>query len=149
MEKSKYVVVFSIDDLRYALPLQNVERIIRAVEVTPLPKAPSIFQGVINFQGQIIPVINLRKRFGHPEREIEPEHQFGIVHTSNRLIALVVDSVAGVKEYSGKQIAATAQISPSMRFIDRVVKEEDGMILVSDPEQFLSPEEETALNQVL
>ena len=64
------IVVFTLRDRRHGLPLSAVERIVRVVEVTSLPKAPDIVLGVVNVQGRVIPVINVRRRFRLPEREI-------------------------------------------------------------------------------
>jgi chemotaxis signal transduction protein len=66
MNKSIPLVVFTLDEQRYALHLDAVKRIVRAVEVTPLPKAPQIVLGVVNVQGKVIPVMNLRSRFSLP-----------------------------------------------------------------------------------
>ena len=73
------LVVFSIAGQRYALNLPVVERVLRMVEVSPLPKAPLIVLGVINFHGEIIPAIDIRRRFGH-----SPSH-YGV--TSSLLVA--------------------------------------------------------------
>lgn len=62
------LVVFRLDERRYALPLSVVERVIRAVEVTPLPKAPPIVLGAIDVQGRVVPVLNVRRRFLMPDR---------------------------------------------------------------------------------
>ena len=70
MEQSNQYVVFTLDEQRYALHLAAVERIIPVVEITPLPKAPDLVLGIINVGGQIIPVIDTRKRFRLPEREL-------------------------------------------------------------------------------
>ena len=69
MEKSNQLVVFALDDQRYALHLSAVDRVVPMVRVTPLPKAPDIVIGVVNVQGRVIPVINMRRRFRLPERE--------------------------------------------------------------------------------
>jgi len=63
------LIVFTLDAQRYALHLSAVERAIRMVEITPLPKAPEIVIGVVNIHGAVIPVLNIRKRFRLPERE--------------------------------------------------------------------------------
>lgn len=68
-EMSK-LVAFSLDEPRYALHLSAVERVVRAVETMPLPKAPEIVLGVINMQGQIIPVVDVRQRFRLRAREM-------------------------------------------------------------------------------
>jgi purine-binding chemotaxis protein CheW len=70
MNKATQLVVFALDEQRYALRLTAVERIVRAVEVTPLPKAPQIVLGVIDAQGRIIPVVDVRQRFRLTEREV-------------------------------------------------------------------------------
>ena len=61
--EGKLILVFALDEPRYALPLSAVERVVRAVEITPLPNAPAIIQGAINVQGAIIPVVNIRESF--------------------------------------------------------------------------------------
>jgi purine-binding chemotaxis protein CheW len=63
--------LFTLDAGRYALSLEVVERVVPALELTPLPTAPDIVQGVFNLHGRIVPVMNLRRRFGLPERAIE------------------------------------------------------------------------------
>jgi purine-binding chemotaxis protein CheW len=90
------IVLFSLEEPRYALYLSAVERVIRSVEITPLPKAPEIVLGVINLQGEIIPVIDIRRLFHLPAREIDLEDQFITARTSKRLLVLSVDSVEGV-----------------------------------------------------
>ena len=64
------LVVFRLGEQRYALTLSVMERIIRAVEVTPLPNAPAIVFGAISLKGNVIPVLNVRQRFRLREREI-------------------------------------------------------------------------------
>ncbi|MDB6169570.1 MAG: chemotaxis protein CheW, partial [Verrucomicrobia bacterium] len=66
------IVVFRLDAQRYALSLTAVDRIARAVEITPLPNAPDIVLGVINVSGRVLPVLNLRRRFRMRERAISP-----------------------------------------------------------------------------
>ncbi len=66
MEQLNQYVVFTLDEQRYVLHLSAVKRIIRVVEITPLPKAPDIVLDVVNVEGQIIPVVNIRKRFRLP-----------------------------------------------------------------------------------
>ena len=65
---ANHIVVFALDEQRYALHLLAVERVVRAVEVTALPEAPEIVLGVVNVKGRIVPVINVRRRFRLPER---------------------------------------------------------------------------------
>ncbi len=76
MSLSDQYVVFGLDEHSFALRLSAVVRVVRAVEVTPLPRAPEIVLGVINVQGRITPVFDVRKRFRLPAREISLSDQF-------------------------------------------------------------------------
>jgi len=143
------IVIFSLDEPRYALPLSSVERVVRIVEITPLPKAPDIVIGVINMQGQVIPVINVRRRFHLPEREIRLEDQLIIARTAKRLVALVADSVSGVHKLEERELVIAKQDLPYAGYIEGVVKLEQGLFLICDLDQFLSLEEEKSLETAL
>ena len=142
-------MVLSLDDGWYALRLAAVQRVVRAVEVTPLPKAPIIVLGVINVQGQIIPVFNLRERFSLKQREIEPSNQFIIATTRRRVVALVVDTVVGVIERPEKEILAPASILSDMEYVEGVTKFEDGIVFIHDLGGFLSLDEAKQLDEAL
>lgn len=143
------LVIFRLDDRRYALPLSVVERVIRAVEITPLPKAPEIVLGVINLRGRIIPVVNLRRRFRLPERDLRLSDHFIIALTSRRVIALVVDAVTAVMECPGEAVTPAGDVLPHLEYVAGVVALADGLVLIHDLDQFLSLDEEEALHRAL
>jgi purine-binding chemotaxis protein CheW len=147
MNRLNRLVSFNLDDQKYALFLSAVIRIIRVVEITSLPKAPDIVLGVINMHGLIVPVLDIRKRFRLPQREIQLEHQLIVASTSKRTVALLVDFVSDVVEISEEKIIAGEHILPGMEYVEGVVKTEDDMILIHDLEQFLSLQEEKALHE--
>ena len=149
LELSDELVVFTLDEQRYALRLAAVERVVRAVEVTPLPKAPEIVLGMINAQGRIVPVVNVRKRFQLPEREVELSDQFIIARTSRRTVALVVDAVNEVVPCPEAQVVAAEKILPGLEHVAGVLKLPDGMIFVHDLDRFLSLDEEQALEAAM
>jgi len=149
MNNSTCLVSLILDEQRYALPLAQVERVIHAIEITPLPQAPEIIAGVINFRGNVIPVVNMRKRFRLPERGISLNDQIIISHTLRRQVALVVDEVNGVIEIPVHVVLNAENILPNMKYIEGVVKLKDGMILIHDLDRFLSLEEEKTLNHAL
>jgi purine-binding chemotaxis protein CheW len=139
-------VVFRLDERRYALPLAVVERVIRAVEVTPLPTAPAIVLGVINMQGRVLPVLNVRKRFVVPDREIGPADWFLIARTARQTVVLVIDQSDGVIEQAQIDIVRSAQIVPSLEQFPGVVRLDDGLVLIHDLDRFLSLDETKALD---
>ena len=149
MSETVRLVVFRLDEQRYALPLAAVERIVRAVEVTFLPKAPSIVLGVIDMEGQALPVLNVRRRFGLPEREMRPDDHFLIARTVSRVVALMVDEALGLVERSQTAIIAADQIVPGLEQFQGVVKLDDGLVLIHDLEKFLHLDEASTLDAAM
>jgi len=138
-----------LDGPGYALPLAAVERVVRIVEITPLPKAPDIVLGVINMQGKVIPVINLRSRFRLPEREIKLEDQLIIARTARRLVALIADSISGVQGIEERELALALKELPYAGYIEGVAKLGQGLCVICDLDRFLSLDEERALDAAL
>jgi purine-binding chemotaxis protein CheW len=149
MNQPTQLVVFGVDAQRYALPLASVERIVRAAEATLLPGAPAIMLGAINVAGRVLPVLNLRRRFGLPEREIDPADQFLIAHTTRRTVVLVVDEALGMVECPATEIIRPAQIVPGLEQLQGVVRLDDGLVLIQDLEKFLSLDEARALDEAM
>ncbi|WP_334181137.1 chemotaxis protein CheW [Methylobacter sp.] len=143
------LLVFTLDDWRCALELSSVEKVYRAVAVTPLPDAPDIVLGVVNVRGAVLPVVDVRRRFRLPEKNLTPDDQFIVANSSGRLVVLVVDNVAGVIECSGEDIVPASAIVPGMEYVEGVARLKDGMILIHNLARFLSLEEKTALEQAL
>jgi len=143
------IIVFTIDGLSYALSLQAVVKVIHAIEIRHLPKAPEIICGIINVKGKIIPVIDIRKRCGFATREIELNDQLIIANTIKRQVAIIVDNVEGVKEFTDLEIADTREILPFTEHIKGVAKMKEGIMLIYDLDQFLSLDEEKKLDYAL
>jgi purine-binding chemotaxis protein CheW len=143
------VVVFLLDDRRYGLRLSAVERVVHMVEITPLPKAPPIVMGIVNLQGRIIPVFNIRKRFGLEEHDPDPNDHLVIANTRLRTVGLVVDEASGTVDQTVGEIVDPETILPGIGYIEGVIKREDGMILIHDLDLFLSIEEGDALDAAM
>jgi len=114
MNNSRNVLPFALDRQRYALFLSSVGRVYRTVEVTPLPKAPPIILGIINVRGGIIPVVDMRKRFGLPEREIAPNVQMIIAQTPRQNVALMADGVNAVIDIDEREIIRPDRVLPKV-----------------------------------
>lgn len=143
------IVVFSLDELLYALPLQTVVRVIYAVETRHLPKAPEIISGIINVKGQIIPVADIRKRFGLVTREIDPDDRLIIADAGKRQIAILVDTVTGIRDLAPGQQKKAEETLPFAEHLRGVAKIDNELILIYDLEQFLSLDEDKELEQAL
>ena len=143
------IVTFSLDQRLYALPLNSVVRVIHAVYISSLPKAPNIVCGVINVKGVIIPVVDIRKRFGFASREIDSNDQLIIANTGKRTIALMVDEVNEILVIdAGQQINTREEMSYAW-YIGGIAKIQDELVLIYDLERFLDLDEEKRLEIAL
>ena len=143
------LLVFTLDDWRCALELSTIERVYRAVAVTPLPDAPDIVQGIVNVRGVVLPVVDIRRRFRLPEKNQTPDDRLIIAHSTGRLVALVVDDVTDVVECAEKDITSASAIAPGLEYVEGVARLKDGMILIHNLARFLSLEEKAVLEQAL
>jgi purine-binding chemotaxis protein CheW len=149
MKDTNHFLVFMLDDRTFALPLEPVERVERVVEVTPVPEVPDIVSGIINYKGTILPVIDIRSRFHLPEREIQLNHQFIIVQTAKRPIALLTDTVTGSIETPAADVVPPTAIIEHMQFLQGLLKLEDGVMLILDLDNILTVKEDRALAKAL
>lgn len=141
------ILVFYLDQGRYALESSCVERVVPMVEITPLPEAPEIVLGIVNFHGEIVSVVDIRKRFHLKERKISPDSFLVIAQISKRKVALVVDSFDSVRMLGpGQKTKADLSVTFS-KYLSGVVKTDDGLILIHDLDLFLSLDEEKALQK--
>lgn len=143
------IVLFSLDEPRYALYLNSVERVIHAVAITPLPNSLEKVIGIINMQGEIVPVIDIRKIFRLPSHELNIDDQFIIAKTSKRMVALVVDEVMGVTDLVNEKIKDPEKTLPFADYLNGISIFENNIILITDLEKFLSLEEEILLDQAM
>lgn len=143
------IVVFALDEPLYAFPLSRVERVIRAVEVSPLPQAPDVVLGVVNLQGQVIPVVDMCTRFGLPAFRMELNSRVIIVRTPKRLLAVAVRSVVDVRALAQAELAGAETVLPSLPYLRGVAKTAEGLTLIYDLDGFLSLEEARCLNEAL
>ena len=143
------LVVFALGDQRYALRLDTVERVLRAVEITPLPKAPEVVLGVVDVHGTVVPAVDLRRRFRLPPRELEPSDRMIIARTSQRRLALVVESVPGLTEIPEDQIAGAATLPPGTGYLEGVAILDDGLVIIHDLDQLIAFQEDRELEAAL
>jgi purine-binding chemotaxis protein CheW len=143
------LVAFIVGEQEYALPLRAVQRVVRMVEVTPLPKAPEVVLGVIDLQGNIIPVMSMRKRFGLPEPEPSLTDQLIVADTATQSVALVVNSVTGIVKREEGEITKAERIVPGAQYVEGMTRLEDGILFIHDLDRFLSKKEELQLDGLL
>jgi purine-binding chemotaxis protein CheW len=105
------LVVFELGDERYGLDIATVYEIIRHQPITAVPQAPAFVEGVINLRGRIIPVVDLRDRFGMAAGDLTKASRIVVCEAAGTRVGLVVDGVSEVLMVSADAIEATPDVA--------------------------------------
>jgi len=115
--------------------------VVRAVAIAALPKAPPIVEGIINLRGTLVPVLDVRQRFGLPPAPLAPDQHLIIAHAGNRLVALRVDRALDLVVIDQDAVESAARVAPGAEYVSGIAKLADGLLVIHDLERFLSLEE--------
>jgi purine-binding chemotaxis protein CheW len=110
MEKDHQVVGFRIGNETYGVRIGSVREIVRVPEITIVPNAPDIIEGVINLRGKIIPVMDLRKRFGSSGIQPDKKNRILVVELENKLLGLIVSSASEVLKIPPSEIESPGSV---------------------------------------
>src|SRR5271170_4625961 len=110
MEKDLQVVGFRIGNETFGVLIASVREIVRVPEITAVPSAPETVEGVINLRGKIIPVMDLRKRFGHTEITSDKRNRILVVELDNKLVGLIVNAASEVLKIPPSDIEAPGTV---------------------------------------
>jgi purine-binding chemotaxis protein CheW len=143
------VVVFELGGQLYGLPAADVRELLRAVAVVPLPRAPAVVKGVINLRGRVVPVLDVRCRFGLPRKDVEPADHFLVASAGERLVALHVDRAADLIRLPAADLERTAGLVPDAKYVTWVAKAPNNLVLIHDLATFLSRAEAATLDEAL
>ena len=150
MRQEVQLACFKIGPELYALDIMRIKEIIRPQKLTPIPKAPSFIEGVINLRGAVIPVADMRKRFEQPISAENRKNRIVICSLASKVIGLLVDEVTEVKRFGRKDIAPAPQFikGPQADYFLGVARSDDDLIMLIDLERVLSTEEKIELQQL-
>lgn len=143
------LVVFIIEGQRYALHLPSVERVLPMVAMARLPNAPDVALGVINLHGRVIPVVDLRRRFGLPPHDYGLSAHLLVVRTARRTLAIAVEEVLGVREIATEALIPPDAVLPGIGHVAGIAALPDGLLLIYDLDSLLSLGEERRLTEAL
>jgi purine-binding chemotaxis protein CheW len=110
MEKDLQVVGFRIGNETFGVRIGSVREIIRVPEITTVPSAPETIEGVINLRGKIIPVMDLRKRFGQAQVQPDKKNRILVVELENKLVGLIVNAASEVLKIAPSEIDAPGNL---------------------------------------
>jgi purine-binding chemotaxis protein CheW len=127
-------ISFSIGDEQYGVDIMAVREIKGWSEITHLPKQPDYVRGVLNLRGVMVPIIDLRCRFGQGKTEATALHVVIVVQVESRLIGLLADRVLDILSFEASQVQAVPQIARSSRvdFLSGLVTIDGTMIALVD-----------------
>lgn len=144
------LIAFRLEPARFGLPIERVREIVRAVAVTPLPGAPPIVEGVLDYRGRrLVPVLDPRKRAGLPPVELHPDQHFIVAEAGTRWVALRVDRVEGVVEVSRLAIEQAVAAIPAAPYVAGLARLPDGLLVIYDLARFLSLDEMQRLDHAI
>jgi purine-binding chemotaxis protein CheW len=114
------ILIFEVDGQRHGVAADDVQELLPALTIAPLPGAPAGVEGVINLRGAVVPVLDVRRRFGMPAKELGLADHFIVVRWQDRLTALHVDRALELARFDA---GALAEIESA-----RVAKWQDGLV---------------------
>jgi purine-binding chemotaxis protein CheW len=144
-----HLLVFELEDYRIALAASAVREVVRAVAISPLPHAPPVIEGVINARGALVPVFDLRQRFGLPPRPLSPDQHLIFAFAGPRVVALRVDRAADFLTVAEADIESATRIAPGSDDATAVARLPDGLVVIQDLDRFLSPAEAEQVDAIL
>ena len=144
------VVSFALGSEEYGVDIAQVQEINRMVTITHVPRAPRFMEGVINLRGQLIPIIDLRSRFGMDRSERTKNTRIVVTEIGSKRIGMVVDSVSEVLRIPVEQIEDAPDLVAGVdtEYIRGVGKMGDRLIIMLDLGRVISGNEKTELQKL-
>lgn len=132
-------MLFKLDNEYYGLNIHEVRTIERVSDITRVPNAQDYVEGVINLRGDVVPVINLRKRFSLPQIDLDEDARIMIVSVEDMTVGLLVDSSSEVLQLSAEDIDTSANFSSNIEndYVIGIGKDGDRIIILLDLKKVL------------
>lgn len=149
-QKLIQLVTFSIGEEEFGVNILQVQEIIRTMEITKVPRAPEFVEGVINLRGKVIPIVDMRSRFGLNSKEHDKYTRIIVIEIEMIIVGFVVDSVSEVLRIPANSVQPPPPVVAGMDsdYIDGVGKLEDRLLILLDLDSLLDNEEKEALSGV-
>ena len=149
IESERQLVVFDLSDGSYGVDIGTVREIIRMQEITQIPKMPHYVEGVINLRGRVIPVLDLRKRFGLEVTEYTQDTRIVVVDIGGIDIGAIVDEVTEVLRVALQSIEPPSDVvlGEDSEYVVGVVKLGERLVILLELARALSESERALLDQ--
>ena len=136
-------VTFKLDSEVYGIDVMQVQEVLRVSEIAPVPGAPNYVMGIINLRGNVVTVIDTRKRFGLSENEIDDSTRIVIIESDGNVVGMLVDSVAEVVDLKRSEIESSPNVGndESSKYIQGVATVNGELLILVDINKMLSEDE--------
>jgi purine-binding chemotaxis protein CheW len=136
----KELVLFELGKEVYGVDISVVIEIIRMQPITKVPKAPFFVEGVINLRGKVIPIVDMRKRFGLPKAEQNKDNRIMVLDSGGQNIGIIIDAVTEVLRIPSDSVEPPSNIivSAASDYLLGIAKHDKNMIILLDMERVLS-----------
>ena len=145
--EERQLVVFQLGAELYGVDIARVHEIIRLQSITRVPRAPSFVEGVINLRGKVIPVVDLRRRFGLPTSEHTRATRTVVVEIGDQVVGIIVDSVSEVLRVSVSTIEPPSPVVAGIdsEYLHGIAKLPERLVILLDLDRVLAREERRAI----
>jgi len=143
-------VLFELAGTAYAVASEAVQQMEMVEHITPVPDAPSFVDGVVFVRGQVVPVVNLRARFGFPKVVCDLKTRLMVVARNSRTIGLLVDSAREFITISSESISPPPEAVTGLsgKYLAGIANIGDRLVLILDVDEMLAFEEVATLNSL-
>jgi purine-binding chemotaxis protein CheW len=147
---SQQYLTFTLGNEEYGVPILTVQEIKGYVPATPIPHTPAFIKGVMDLRGVIMPVLDLRVKFGMPSAEYDQFTVIIVVKVKSKMLGLVVDAVSDVLSVKNGEVRTTPEFGGQIdtRFIQGLAKAGEKLVVLLDLDRVLSEEEFTTMSTV-
>jgi purine-binding chemotaxis protein CheW len=144
------LVTFSISDEEFGVDILKVQEIIRTMEISKVPRSPDFVEGVINLRGKVIPIIDLRRRFGLEYKEHDKDTRIIVIEIAEVIVGFVVDAVSEVLRIPANTVEPPPPVVAGMdsEYISGVGKLENSLLILLDLDKLLSSDDMAVLGSL-
>lgn len=148
--KSSQVVSFRLGEEEYGVDIMTVQEIILFGCITQVPEVPEHVLGVINLRGNVIPILNLRRRFGMQDKPADDATRIVVMNLKGRTVGVVVDGVSEVLRLTEEEVSPTPQslTSAGKDYVTGLARRKERLLILLDMARLLGNSELGEINQV-
>jgi len=148
MAEYKQYVNLLLNNEKYGIDIMDIEEILRMIDITKVPKAPSFVEGIINIRGKVIPIVDLRRKLGLPSPDYTNSTRIIVVNLRGKQVGFIVDHVEEVLRVDGSLVdkAPASSTGVDSSYIRGVARLQTGMVIILNVHQIFAQDESSALS---